>query len=139
MTSFLTPWLLYFLVISILFIALVEVIRRGVGNQVFTWQTIGNIMVFWLSSYTLFFILDYFTTSQYLRARAFSWPQAPLKAVIILSIIASIWYTVTSQTPVKTPIPITFFIYKNGIIQDVKVGPFLSKEEVEERINKIIP
>jgi len=36
-------------------------------------------------------------------------------------------------------IPTTFFIDKNGIIQDMKVGAFSSKEEIEKSLNKIIP
>lgn len=36
-------------------------------------------------------------------------------------------------------IPTTFFIDKNGIIQGKKVGAFLSKEEIEGYLGKIIP
>ena len=36
-------------------------------------------------------------------------------------------------------IPTTFFIDKDGVIQDVKVGSFQSKEEIESSLSKIIP
>ena len=36
-------------------------------------------------------------------------------------------------------IPTTFFIDKDGIIQAIKVGPFLSKAEIENSLSKIIP
>ena len=36
-------------------------------------------------------------------------------------------------------IPATFFIDKEGIIQDIKVGVFSSKAEIERRLSKIIP
>jgi peroxiredoxin len=36
-------------------------------------------------------------------------------------------------------IPATFFIDKDGIIQATKVGPFLSKAEIEMRLSEIIP
>ena len=36
-------------------------------------------------------------------------------------------------------IPATFFIDKDGIIQAIKVGPFLSKAEIENSLSKIIP
>ena len=36
-------------------------------------------------------------------------------------------------------IPTTFFIDKDGIIQDIKVGAFSSKTEIEKRLIKIIP
>ncbi len=36
-------------------------------------------------------------------------------------------------------IPTTFFIDKDGIIQDIKVGAFSSKTEIEKRLVKIIP
>jgi len=35
--------------------------------------------------------------------------------------------------------PTTFFIDKDGIIQDIKVGAFSSKTEIERRLIKIIP
>lgn len=35
-------------------------------------------------------------------------------------------------------IPATFFIDKNGIIRDIKVGPFISEAEIEERLLKIM-
>jgi len=35
-------------------------------------------------------------------------------------------------------IPATFFIDKDGIIQDIKFGAFLSKAEIEMRLSKII-
>lgn len=108
MTPYLSPWLLFFLVISILFIALVEVIRRELGNTVLIWQTIASIIAFWLSSYALFFILDSFT---YLKYRnAFVMVRTPINAVFILAITASIWFTATSNTPVKSPLPITFLL-----------------------------
>jgi len=36
-------------------------------------------------------------------------------------------------------IPTTFFIDKDGIIQAIKVGPFLSKAEIEMMLSAIIP
>jgi len=36
-------------------------------------------------------------------------------------------------------IPTTFFIDKEGIIQSMKVGPFTSKETIEDELNKIMP
>jgi len=36
-------------------------------------------------------------------------------------------------------IPTTFFIDKDGIIQDIKIGAFSSKTEIEKRLVKIIP
>jgi len=36
-------------------------------------------------------------------------------------------------------IPTTFFIDKDGIIQDMKVGAFSSKAEIERMLSKIIP
>ncbi len=36
-------------------------------------------------------------------------------------------------------IPTTFFIDKDGMIQAIKVGPFLSKAEIEMRLSEIIP
>jgi len=36
-------------------------------------------------------------------------------------------------------IPATFFIDKDGIIQDMKIGAFTSKAEIERRLSKIIP
>jgi peroxiredoxin len=36
-------------------------------------------------------------------------------------------------------IPSSFFIDKDGIIQNVKVGPFSSVEEIEEGLSKVIP
>jgi len=36
-------------------------------------------------------------------------------------------------------IPTTFFIDKDGIIQDIKVGAFSSKTEIEKQLIKIIP
>jgi len=36
-------------------------------------------------------------------------------------------------------IPATFFIDKNGIIQDIKIGAFSSGAEIERRLGKIIP
>jgi peroxiredoxin len=36
-------------------------------------------------------------------------------------------------------IPTTFFIDKDGIIQDIKVGAFSSKTEIERRLIKVIP
>ena len=35
--------------------------------------------------------------------------------------------------------PTTFFIDKDGIIQAVKIGPFRSKEEIEEYLSQIVP
>ena len=35
-------------------------------------------------------------------------------------------------------IPATFFIDKSGIIRDIKVGPFTSEAEIEERLLKIM-
>ena len=36
-------------------------------------------------------------------------------------------------------LPTTFFIDKDGIIQDLKVGAFLSVAEIESRLSKIMP
>ncbi|TET66561.1 MAG: TlpA family protein disulfide reductase [Dehalococcoidia bacterium] len=36
-------------------------------------------------------------------------------------------------------IPATFFIDKNGIIQDIKIGAFSSRAEIEQRLIKIMP
>ena len=36
-------------------------------------------------------------------------------------------------------IPTTFFIDEDGVIQDVKVGAFQSKIEIESGLSKIIP
>jgi len=36
-------------------------------------------------------------------------------------------------------IPTTFFIDKDGIIQDISIGAFSSKAEIEESLSKIIP
>jgi len=36
-------------------------------------------------------------------------------------------------------IPTTFFIDKDGVIQDIKVGSFQSKAEIESNLSKIIP
>lgn len=36
-------------------------------------------------------------------------------------------------------IPATFFIDKNGIIQDMKIGAFSSRAEIERRLIKIMP
>ena len=36
-------------------------------------------------------------------------------------------------------IPTTFFIDKDGVIQDIKVGAFPSKAEIESNLSKIIP
>ena len=36
-------------------------------------------------------------------------------------------------------IPSTFFIDKNGIIQDIKIGAFASEVEIASRLNKIMP
>ena len=36
-------------------------------------------------------------------------------------------------------IPTTFFIDKDGIIQAIKLGPFLSKADIENSLSKIIP
>ena len=36
-------------------------------------------------------------------------------------------------------IPTTFFIDKDGIIQDKEIGPFQSKTQIENRLSKIIP
>ncbi len=36
-------------------------------------------------------------------------------------------------------IPTTFFIDKNGIIQDKKIGAFQNKAEIEKHLSKIIP
>ena len=36
-------------------------------------------------------------------------------------------------------IPTTFFIDKNGIIQDIKIGAFASEVEIASRLNKIMP
>lgn len=36
-------------------------------------------------------------------------------------------------------IPATFFIDKDGIIQDMKIGAFSSKAEIEMRLSKVIP
>lgn len=38
-----------------------------------------------------------------------------------------------------TGIPTSFFIDKNGIIQEKKVGAFWTKEEIEEYLSKIVP
>jgi len=35
--------------------------------------------------------------------------------------------------------PTTFFIDKDGIIQSVKIGPFRSKEEIEDYLSQIVP
>ena len=35
-------------------------------------------------------------------------------------------------------IPISFFIDKDGVIQDIKIGSFLNKAEIEARLDKII-
>jgi len=35
-------------------------------------------------------------------------------------------------------IPTTFFIGKDGIIEDIKIGPFVGKAEIERRLGKII-
>ena len=45
--------------------------------------------------------------------------------------------TVSRQYNIRY-IPTTFFIDKDGIIQEVKVGSFQSKKEIENIINKII-
>ena len=37
------------------------------------------------------------------------------------------------------PIPATFFIDKDGIIQDIRIGAFPNKEAIEKRLSKIIP
>jgi len=37
------------------------------------------------------------------------------------------------------PIPVSFFIDKDGIIKAVRVGPFLSKADIEKGLSKIIP
>ena len=36
-------------------------------------------------------------------------------------------------------IPTTFLIDRDGIIQDIKVGAFSGKAEIEKRLSKIIP
>ena len=36
-------------------------------------------------------------------------------------------------------IPATFFIDKDGIIQDIKIGAFAGKTEIESRLSKIMP
>ena len=36
-------------------------------------------------------------------------------------------------------IPATFFIDKDGIIQDIKIGAFAGKTEIESRLRKIMP
>lgn len=36
-------------------------------------------------------------------------------------------------------IPATFFIDKDGIIQDIRIGAFPNKEAIEKRLSKIIP
>ena len=38
-----------------------------------------------------------------------------------------------------TGIPTTFFIDKDGIIQESKIGPFSSKEDIEEELEHIMP
>lgn len=38
-----------------------------------------------------------------------------------------------------TGIPTTFFIDKDGIIQDKVIGAFQNKTQIEKRLNKIIP
>jgi len=38
-----------------------------------------------------------------------------------------------------TGIPTTFFIDKDGIIQDKVIGPFQNKTQIENRLSKIIP
>jgi len=37
------------------------------------------------------------------------------------------------------PIPTTFLIDKDGIIQDMKIGAFQSKTEIEEILSKVLP
>lgn len=36
-------------------------------------------------------------------------------------------------------IPTTFFVDKNGVIRDVKIGSFSTKAEIENRLGKIVP
>ncbi len=36
-------------------------------------------------------------------------------------------------------IPETFFIDKNGIMQDMKIGAFSGKDEIEMKLKRIIP
>jgi len=38
-----------------------------------------------------------------------------------------------------TGIPTTFFIDKNGIIQDKVIGAFQNKTQIENRLSKILP
>ena len=108
MTSYLDPWPVYFLLISIIFIILVNIIRVVLGRKMPTWRLIGHILGFWLGSYALFFIFDSLTyrggTIDFIRM------QETINAIIVVGITGSLWYTLTSETTFISPIPITLII-----------------------------
>jgi len=47
--------------------------------------------------------------------------------------------TVSTRLYNITAIPTTFFIDKNGIIQQKKIGSFLNKEAIEKYVSQIVP
>ncbi len=108
MTSYIDPWPPIFLLFSINFVLLIEIIRAALGRKGPTWRLIGHIIGFWLGSYALFFIFDFLT---YRGGTIYIiWMQETINAIIILSILGSIWYEMTAETRWKPLIPITLLI-----------------------------
>lgn len=57
---------------------------------------------------------------------------------VLLDLNAEVSSEYNKYNVVRRGIPMTFFIDKEGIIRDIKVGAFLEKEELEERLEIII-
>jgi hypothetical protein len=108
MTSYLDPWPPIVFLFSINFVLLVEIIRAALGRKDPTWRLIGHIIGFWLGSYALFFIFNSLTYRG--GSIYFIWMQETVNAIIVFSITGSLWYTMTSEKPYKSPIPITLLI-----------------------------
>ncbi|MFX0168110.1 MAG: hypothetical protein ACFE89_02030, partial [Candidatus Hodarchaeota archaeon] len=106
MTSYGSPWPLVFILVSILFIPLVELIRRTLSIKVPSWRPAVGTILFWLSSFTLFMIFDLITyrggTIEFIRM------QETINAIIILTVTGNTWIIAPSKTPSKTPLPIIY-------------------------------
>lgn len=94
-------------------------------------QYLENIYETWSEKGLVFFTINcgesIMSVKDYLESQSLSLP-------VLMDSLRTVMYRYD-----VSGIPTTFFIDKNGIIQDMNVGAFPSEESIEEYLNDLIP
>jgi hypothetical protein len=107
MTSYFPfAWPLLFFMFFVLLIPYVEWKRQSKGIKVSTTRLVAGTLLLWLCSTILFYLLNFSTYHG--GTISHIWAYEMFNAFITLAITTSIWYTLTTEIPLNTPIPISF-------------------------------